>query len=324
MPDIAVIAPDLAYHSSVGACLDAFALVAGQVERLFARTEAVPMETRVQLLSADGGPVSMADGRRLAVDGGLPASPDLALLHLAAFRVGGREALDVRLEAAAPLLAWLRARAASGTIVSASGSAIFLLAAAGLVRDLPVPMPRALIPLSRTVFPRLPVDDRRPVIEHGAIVMGSGLAADQALMVRLIERVISPELARWFDTVIGTDRIEHEALAEDQLVANAQIWLEQHFAEEVSIAALSETLSTSHQTLIRRFRRALGMRPREYVQYLRIEAAKRMLAATSRPIDQIALLVGYQDTRAFRAAFRERSGSSPRAYRTATRGSPPS
>ena len=319
MPDCALIAPAAAFHSSTGACLDAFMLVDTQVERLFRSHAAMRMETRLRLLSQDARPVTMADGRSLAVEGGLETSLSFDLVHIASFRVGSPAALAERIAASGAFLAWLRNQHERGAIISASGSAVFLLAEAGLLGALPAPMPRALIGLWRTRYPRLPIDDRRPVVDHGSIVMGSGLAADQALMVRLIERIISPEMARWLASVIGVDRVEHDRLPDDPLVANAQLWIEQHFTEDFRIGDLARTLSTSHQTLIRRFTRAIGMRPREYAQHLRIQAAQRMLRQTHRRIELIATLVGYADARSFREIFRERTGMSASAYRASAR-----
>lgn len=319
MPHCAVIAPADALHSSVGACLDAFMLVGTQVARLYRSHGAIPMETRLHLLSQDGRPVMMADGRLLAVEAGPEAGVAFDLIHLASFRVGSPAALAERIAAAGPFLAWLRDQHARGAILSASGSAVFLLAEAGVLGALPAPMPRALIGLCRVRYPRLAIDDCRSVVDHGSIVMGSGLAADQALMVRVIERLISPEMARWLASVIGVDRVEHDRLPDDPLAANAQLWIEQHFAEDFRIGDLARTLSTSHQTLIRRFTRAIGMRPREYAQHLRIQAAQRMLRQTRRRVERIATLVGYADARSFREIFRERTGMSASAYRASAR-----
>jgi hypothetical protein len=156
VPDCALIAPAAAFHSSTGACLDAFMLVDTQVERLFRSHAAMRMETRLRLLSQDAQPVTMADGRSLAVEGGLETSLSFDLVHIASFRVGGPAALAERIAASGAFLAWLRNQHERGAIISASGSAVFLLAEAGLLGALPVPMPRALIGLWRTRYPRLP------------------------------------------------------------------------------------------------------------------------------------------------------------------------
>jgi transcriptional regulator GlxA family with amidase domain len=68
-------------------------------------------------------------------------------------------------------------------------------------------------------------------------------------------------------------------------------------------------------TLIRRFRKALGMTPGEYLRDQRLSAAKRLLVQTNRPISAIAQMVGFPDPRSFRELFRRGEGTSARACR---------
>lgn len=323
MADFALFVPSGAFHSSVGACLDGFTLAREQVERVLGANEPMEMETQLRVLSIDGQPVVMADGRRLPIDRGLDDPALYGLVHLPSFRVGGGPAvLRERLRTAGSLLGWLKRQFAEGALISASGSAVFLLAEAGLLGTYAVPLPRPLIPVSRAVFPRLLVDERRGLIEHGRIILGNGLAADQALIARVIERTISAETGRWLASVAGSDRLSDNELSQDALVANAQLWLEQRFTQDLRISDLAEELSASHQTLTRRFKAALGVGPKDYVQRLRIAAARRMLRRTNRPIEQIAAMVGYRDARSFRAVFREETGTSPSAHRQAVRAAP--
>jgi transcriptional regulator GlxA family with amidase domain len=176
--------------------------------------------------------------------------------------------------------------------------------------------------VARDRFPRLSVDARRPIVEGERILMGAGPAADAELMVRLFSRAISEEAGRWLGALTGIDRETEAALSRDPLVANAQLWLEQRFAQDVRIAELARAMSSSHQTLIRRFVRELGVRPKDYVQNLRVGAAQRMLHRTHRSIEEIAAMVGYRDARSIRAVFREETGTSPSAHRQAVRAAP--
>ncbi len=57
------------------------------------------------------------------------------------------------------------------------------------------------------------------------------------------------------------------------------------------------------------------MTPLDYLQILRIEAAKQMLTRSNRKIDRIGYLVGYSDPGFFKKVFRARTGLSPGEYR---------
>ena len=78
---------------------------------------------------------------------------------------------------------------------------------------------------------------------------------------------------------------------------------------------MAERSGRSERSFLRRFRRATGQSPVEYLQTLRIEEAKQMLEATDMPIDDIALEVGYAEGSSFRRLFRKQVGMTASAYR---------
>lgn len=319
MADFALLALPGAYQSSVGALVDSYTLARECVERVFGGPEPMRMRTQLRILSQDGGPVALSDGSTLAVGGAIDRTTPYGFIWLPAFRTGGEAPFAERLAQSQPLLAWLRQQAEQGAIIGASGPASLLLMAAGLTGDIRVPVARALLPLTRAYFPRQRLEERLALVDHGQLLICGGLAGDLALITRVMERTISAGVARWIASVIGLDRAEEESLASDQLVARAQLWLEQNFTGPVSIAELAESLSTSAATLNRRFRKALGTSPTAYVGALRLESAIRMLEMTERPIDRIAELVGYSDSRLFRAMFRQQTGMAASEWRAAAR-----
>lgn len=315
MPDFALVALDGAYHSSVGALTDSYTLARQRVEHVFDGVDPMAMETRLRILSIDGAPILMSDGHRLEVDGSIDGSDAFAFIWLPAIRISGRAELEARIEHIHALFPWLRTEAERGAIIAASGASALLLIAAGLTQGLAVPVARALRPLARAMFPRHRFDERPGFVDHGSLLIANGIASDLPLIVRVMERALSPDVSRWLTSIMGLDREEEESLARDQLVANAQIWLEQRFTGRASLADLAEALSTSQPTLIRRFRKALDMTPKAYVQQLRLQSAIKMLEKTSRPIDRIAELVGFSDSRLFRTMFRQQTGMTATEWR---------
>ena len=65
----------------------------------------------------------------------------------------------------------------------------------------------------------------------------------------------------------------------------------------------------------RRFKKATGYSPIEYVQHVRIEEGKRRLERTDAPIDEISWAVGYEDPSFFRRLFKRITRLTPGAYR---------
>jgi transcriptional regulator GlxA family with amidase domain len=314
---------DGAYLGSVGAFLDTFALARQHVERLYAPHGGFTVQTQTKLLSLTGGPLRVADGRSLVADGPIGADERHALVHLASFVVGGdTEAVEARLAQAAPLYPWLQAQHDAGALISAAGAAVFLIAEAGLLDGGLAAVPRPLAPIFRRRYPRVRISSTSPIAEHGRVLTGGGLGVEPQLLLRLVELRMSPHVAGWLAAATGFGAADEDVVAEDPLVADAQLWLRARFAEEVQIKGLADSLAVSHQTLIRRFRSQLAMTPMEYVQRLRLEAAQGMLERTDRPIAQIAQLVGYRDVRFFRRLFRSRYGTSASQHRAERRRKP--
>jgi YesN/AraC family two-component response regulator len=59
------------------------------------------------------------------------------------------------------------------------------------------------------------------------------------------------------------------------------------------------------------------MTPLDYLQLLRVEAAKQMLTRSLRRVDRISYLVGYSDPGYFKKVFRTRTGMTPSQFRHA-------
>jgi transcriptional regulator GlxA family with amidase domain len=94
-----------------------------------------------------------------------------------------------------------------------------------------------------------------------------------------------------------------------------QAWIADHYTIANPVAAMAARAGMPERTFARRFRKATGYGPVEYVQALRIEEAKQMLETTEEPTDAVAAAVGYADPVSFRRLFRRQVGVTPARYR---------
>jgi transcriptional regulator GlxA family with amidase domain len=69
------------------------------------------------------------------------------------------------------------------------------------------------------------------------------------------------------------------------------------------------------RTFKRRFRKAVGMTPLEYVHAIRLEEAKSLLETSDATLDKLAEKVGYDDATFFSRLFRRSVGLTPAQYR---------
>lgn len=163
------------------------------------------------------------------------------------------------------------------------------------------------------------------ITRHEHIYCAGGGLAWFDLCLHLIERFagfeVAIQTAKAFvidyrrDTQLSYSLMRLAKPHKDELVSEVQQWLEQHFAESISVDQLALRFSASKRTLIRRFNQALDMPPNTYLQTLRIEAAQKRLEETEQTIDQVMNAVGYEDASSFRRLFRKKTGLTPTEYR---------
>jgi transcriptional regulator GlxA family with amidase domain len=101
----------------------------------------------------------------------------------------------------------------------------------------------------------------------------------------------------------------------DAAIVRCQEWIAEHYDQEAPVAAMVEHSGLPERSFKRRFARAMGMSPLEYVQALRLEETKHLLETTDHPIEAIANQVGYEDSSFFGRLFRRKVGLTPARYR---------
>ena len=98
-------------------------------------------------------------------------------------------------------------------------------------------------------------------------------------------------------------------------MARAQAWFVKNMAKKIKLAEAAESLMISERTLIRHFKKKIGITPHAYLQGIRIDFAKSMLRETNLRIVKFAERVGYSDVAFFQQVFRNHVGMSPTVFR---------
>lgn len=102
---------------------------------------------------------------------------------------------------------------------------------------------------------------------------------------------------------------------EDEPVKKEQEFIEQNFQEKITVDQLASMLALGRRNMERRFKKATANTVVEYIQRVKIEAAKKELETSRKNINEVMYNVGYSDTKAFRTTFKKITGLSPVDYK---------
>jgi AraC family transcriptional regulator len=92
-------------------------------------------------------------------------------------------------------------------------------------------------------------------------------------------------------------------------------YVEEHLADDISLAALAEIARLSPFHFARAFKQSFTVPPHRYLTTRRVERAKDLLAQPRLSVTEIGVKVGFGDSSSFSAAFRRYTGTSPTDYR---------
>lgn len=279
----------------------------------------------VSLRTSDGAPYWDINGRKITPDAVLTEVPEPDLIIVSDLHFDPNAGLPEDLK---PVAGWLRAAYDRGAIVTSVCSGAVLLGAAGLLDGKEATTHWGFADLLGREFPKVKVCRDRilvPVGEGHRVVTAGGASAWADLMLYLIARFAGAEEARRIAKLYLIDphldgQMTYASLTsgrqhKDQLISDAQVWAAQHYDMPSPVAAMAERSGMTERGFHRRFKKATGQAPGDYVQTLRIEEAKQLLETTAVSIDEVSAEVGYSEPSSFRSAFRKRVGISASAYR---------
>src|SRR5690606_15891070 len=102
---------------------------------------------------------------------------------------------------------------------------------------------------------------------------------------------------------------------EDDVIRKTQEFIERNVSTRITVEELASMFALSRRNLERRFKKATSNTVVEYIQRVRIEAAKMRLESSRENVNEVMYNVGYTDTKAFRTTFKKITGLSPVQYR---------
>ncbi len=201
----------------------------------------------------------------------------------------------------------------------------FLLAETGLLKGKKCSTHWAYLDDFKARYPDVEVVDGAIITEVGNIYSSGGAASLWNLILYLIEKFSDRETSILISKnfALDIDRSSQAVFAmfkgqkkhTDNDIMKAQDYIEKIYNEKITVDELATIVNSGRRTFERRFRQATNNTPLEYIQRVRIEAAKRFFEASRKNVSEVMFDVGYTDTRAFRDTFKKVTGLTPIEYR---------
>lgn len=220
---------------------------------------------------------------------------------------------------------WILFQYKNGAEVASLCTGAYVLAASGLVDDKNCSIHWNDADKFRSMFPKVNlVADQIITHEHGLYTCG-GAFSFMNLILHLLEKYYGREMAILCAKLFQVD-IDRSSQSpymifngqkshDDDVVLKAQEFIEKNSSDKLSIEKLAKKLAVSRRSLDRRFIKATGNTPIEYIQRVKIELAKKQLEKSRKTIQEVMYEAGYSDLRAFRDVFKKVTGLSPLEYK---------
>lgn len=221
---------------------------------------------------------------------------------------------------------WIKTQHSKGAEVASLCVGAFLLAATGLVSGRKCATHWMAANDFRRMFPDVNlVEDKVITDEHG-IYSSGGAFSYLNLILYLVEKYAGRNIAVFMSKAFQID-IQRDSQSpfaifkgqkehEDDVIKRVQDHIEQNIGERVTVDELATAYAISRRNLERRFKKATANSVIEYIQRVKIEAAKMSLETSSENVNEVMYKIGYSDPKAFRTTFKKITGLSPLQYRS--------
>jgi len=277
-----------------------------------------------RIICMEGHTVRSISGYNIEPAAALEQAEPAQLVIVPVIAITDPDALVATLERLRPISEWLKLQYASGSWIAATSTGTFLLAEAGLLNGRRAATTTWFNQFFEQRYPDARLDDTGKIVTIDRIITCGGTLSYVDLALHLIEQFANRELARACARYLVMDNrrdiqapelIRHHARTYDPLITKADRFMRANLRRDIRVQDVAEHVSVSMRTLMRRFKDSTGASPQEYLQKLRLDAGKALLANSRLNLDQILYRIGYHDDSAFRRLFKRHTSLSPREYR---------
>jgi transcriptional regulator GlxA family with amidase domain len=220
---------------------------------------------------------------------------------------------------------WIIKQYKLGAEVASLCLGAFLLASTGLLKGRKCATHWIAASEFRKMFPDVNLVEDKIITDENGIYSSGGAYSSLNLILYLIEKYAGRDAAIFCSKAFQID-IQRDSQSpfmifkgqkehEDESIKKAQEFIENNFHDKITVDQLASMIALSRRNLERRFKKATANTVVEYIQRVKIEAAKMSLESSRENVSEVMYKVGYSDPKAFRVTFKKITGLSPVQYR---------
>jgi transcriptional regulator GlxA family with amidase domain len=221
---------------------------------------------------------------------------------------------------------WLERIAPSASRIVCVCSGALVAAVAGLLSGRTCTTHHSLIADLHRLDPSATVLDNRLYVRDGRIYTSAGVTSGTDLMLAIVSELAGPVVASksarnlvvYSRRAAGDPQISPWLQSRDHLhpvVHRIQDEIESDPVRNWTLPALADIGGVSTRHLSRLFREHVGSNVADYIQGLRVELARRLLASTELDLERVAEATGFGSSRQFRRVWRKFEGATPQRSR---------
>ncbi|HRE39999.1 MAG TPA: helix-turn-helix domain-containing protein [Ignavibacteria bacterium] len=220
---------------------------------------------------------------------------------------------------------WIKKLYQNGAEVASLCVGSFLLASTGLLNGLKSSTHWMYVEKFRKMFPDVILEDDKIITDEKRIYTSGGASSYWNLLLYLVEKFTDRETAilasKYFE--LDINRVSQSPFTifrgqkehNDDVIKNVQEYIEKNYDDKLSVSELADLFNLGRRTFERRFKQATNNTIIQYIQRVKIEAAKSKLELGNKTVSEVMFEVGYSDIKSYREVFKRITKLTPVEYR---------
>mgnify|MGYP001597310461 FL=1 len=233
--------------------------------------------------------------------------------------------IKIGVEQNTELIPWIIQQYKKGAEIASLCVGAFLLASTGLLEGKSCSTHWRAGNEFKKMFPGVNLVTDKIITDEYGIYTSGGAFSSANLILYIIEKYAGREEAIQCSKTFQVDLDRHSQSPfiifegqkdhNDIHIKKAQEFIENNVQEKISVDQLASMLSIGRRNLERRFKKATSNSLVEYMQRVKVEAAKQRFESSADNVNEVMYNVGYNDAKAFRTTFKRFTGLSPVSYK---------